>query len=84
MGSSVYGFVARWVPKGLVGWMMGVRKVGTRDEREFGRSVEWVVGEGTGATSPGSPRSYGAADMGLYGSEYISVHGDKGREVQND
>jgi len=41
MGSSVYGFVGRWVPRGLVGWMMGVRKLG-----EFG------VGSGKGIVSP--------------------------------
>jgi hypothetical protein len=27
MGSSTYEFVGTWVPKGLVGWMMGMRRV---------------------------------------------------------
>jgi hypothetical protein len=27
LGASVYGFVGRWVPRGLVAWMMGMRKV---------------------------------------------------------
>ncbi|CCC08062.1 unnamed protein product [Sordaria macrospora k-hell] len=27
LGASVYGFVGRWVPRGLVAWMMGIRKV---------------------------------------------------------
>ncbi|TWU73936.1 hypothetical protein ED733_004474 [Metarhizium rileyi] len=27
LGSSVYGFVGRWVPRSLVSWMMGIRKV---------------------------------------------------------
>jgi hypothetical protein len=27
MGSSAYEFVGAWVPKGLVGWMMGMRRV---------------------------------------------------------
>ncbi|PHH67073.1 hypothetical protein CDD81_4468 [Ophiocordyceps australis] len=27
LGSSVYGFVGRWVPRCLVSWMMGVRRV---------------------------------------------------------
>lgn len=27
LGASVYGFVGRWAPRGLVSWMMGVRKV---------------------------------------------------------
>jgi hypothetical protein len=27
LGASVYGFVGRWVPRGLISWMMGVRRV---------------------------------------------------------
>ncbi|KAK2036582.1 DUF1776-domain-containing protein [Colletotrichum somersetense] len=27
LGASVYGFVGRWVPRGLVSWMMGIRRV---------------------------------------------------------
>lgn len=27
LGSSVYGFVGRWAPRGLVSWLMGIRKV---------------------------------------------------------
>lgn len=27
MGSSIYEFIGTWVPKGLVGWMMGMRRV---------------------------------------------------------
>ena len=27
LGASVYGFVGRWAPRGLVTWMMGIRKV---------------------------------------------------------
>jgi hypothetical protein len=27
MGSSIYSFVGAWVPKGLVGWMMGMRRI---------------------------------------------------------
>jgi len=27
LGASVYGFVGRWVPRSLVEWMMGIRKV---------------------------------------------------------
>lgn len=26
-GSSTYDFVGNWVPAGLVGWMMGIRRV---------------------------------------------------------
>ncbi|KAF5021395.1 hypothetical protein F66182_6584 [Fusarium sp. NRRL 66182] len=27
LGASVYGFVGRWAPRGLVSWMMGIRRV---------------------------------------------------------
>lgn len=27
LGASIYGFVGRWAPRGLVSWMMGVRRV---------------------------------------------------------
>jgi hypothetical protein len=27
LGAGLYGFVGRWVPRGLVSWMMGIRKV---------------------------------------------------------
>lgn len=27
LGASVYGFVGRWAPRGLVSWLMGIRKV---------------------------------------------------------
>ena len=27
LGAGVYGFVGRWVPRSLVSWMMGIRKV---------------------------------------------------------
>ncbi|KAM5355540.1 hypothetical protein ACJ41O_002186 [Fusarium nematophilum] len=27
LGASVYGFVGRWAPRGLVAWMMGIRRV---------------------------------------------------------
>ncbi|TDZ13437.1 UPF0744 protein [Colletotrichum sidae] len=27
LGASVYGFVGRWVPRGIVSWMIGIRRV---------------------------------------------------------
>lgn len=47
LGASVYGFVGRWVPRGLVAWMMGIRKV---DEL-----ATWYP------SSTNSPRSAGSA-----------------------
>ena len=84
MGSRVYGFVGRWVPRGLVGWMMGVRRM-QASSGEFGRGSE--VG-GSRSTSPGSSASGGGNGnvtglaSGLGESEYISVYGEKEPEVE--
>jgi hypothetical protein len=85
MGSSVYSFVGRWVPKGLVGFMLGMRKV-EKDEGEFGKGKELVLG-GSRATSPGSSKGsgssrYSAADLGMDENEYVSIYGEKGLEVE--
>jgi len=80
MGSHVYSFVGRWVPSGLVGWMMGLRRVGGKG-MEFGRSAGSDAG-GSAATSPGSSASGGGNvhGLGLGESEYISVYGEKEAE----
>lgn len=83
MGSRVYGFVGRWVPSGLVGWMMGVRGVG--DKEEFGRVLGSSEALGSRSTSPGSSASgVGSSGnvhgLGLGESEYISVYGDHQHE----
>ncbi|KAL2270970.1 hypothetical protein VTJ83DRAFT_341 [Remersonia thermophila] len=50
LGASVYGFVGRWFPRGLVSWMMGIRKV---DDL-----ATWQGNKGSSAYgSPRSPRS---------------------------
>jgi hypothetical protein len=73
LGSRTYGFVGRWVPRGLVGWMMGVRKVGN-NKREFGRGGSSSESSGASAsTSPGSASSTGNVH-GLGESEYVSVY----------
>lgn len=81
MGSSIYGFVGRWVPKGLVGWMMGMRSEEENAKVEFGR----VLGSsesGSRSTSPGTSASGGGNvhGLGLGESEYISVYGDHDHE----
>ena len=79
MGSHVYGFVGRWVPCGLVRWMMGVRRVG--DKEEFGRVLGTSEGFGSRSTSPESTASGGNVHgLGLGESEYISVYGDHQHE----
>ena len=84
MGSSVYGFIGRWVPKGLVGWMMGVRSVGGGEEKEFGRGMELVGSRATSPGSSGGSMSMSAADLGLGESEYISVYGERGRKLEHE
>lgn len=59
MGSSVYEFVGTWVPKGLIGWMMGMRR------------LKKVSGTTCGSES-GS--DVGKEDIGISGeSEYITL-----------
>ncbi len=79
MGSTVYGFVGKYVPRGLVAWMMGVRKLGdhTVMEMEFGRRIGNGSEGGSGRTSPGSSKSVpGVYGFGLGGSEYVPVYSD--------
>ncbi|KAL1844360.1 hypothetical protein VTJ49DRAFT_39 [Mycothermus thermophilus] len=55
LGASVYGFVGRWVPRGLVSWMMGIRRV---DDL-----AAWQGNKGNSAFgSPRSPMSSAASD----------------------
>lgn len=53
LGASVYGFVGRWVPRGLVAWMMGIRRV---DELAAWQANGNWNGNG-GSSGYGSPRS---------------------------
>ncbi|EGS19296.1 uncharacterized protein CTHT_0059220 [Thermochaetoides thermophila DSM 1495] len=65
LGASVYGFVGRWVPRGLVAWMMGIRRV---DELK-----EW---QGNGTTGKelklASPRSRVGSPRSVSGSSSSS------------
>ncbi|KAL2257421.1 hypothetical protein VTK26DRAFT_201 [Humicola hyalothermophila] len=67
LGASVYGFVGRWVPRGLVAWMMGIRRVD--------QLAAWQGngnGNASGSSAFGSPRS--AAGEGESGSDsFIAV-----------
>ncbi|KAK3382411.1 hypothetical protein B0T24DRAFT_518184 [Lasiosphaeria ovina] len=66
LGSSVYGFVGRFVPRGLVAWMMGIRKV---DELAAWQSS----GPNSLHDSPRSPRS-------IMGSGESETGGDENHE----
>ncbi|KAL2147215.1 hypothetical protein VTI28DRAFT_170 [Corynascus sepedonium] len=61
LGASVYGFVGRWVPRGLVSWMMGIRKV---DELATWQGT-------TGSSAFGSPKSSGSDAPG--GDSFVAV-----------
>ncbi|RDL33279.1 Uncharacterized protein BP5553_08718 [Venustampulla echinocandica] len=66
MGSSLYGIVGRWAPSGLVGWMMGSRRLGG-----ISGATE-SFGQGSRGTSP-------RRNGNMEDSEYVSVHeSDKG------
>lgn len=83
MGSSVYGFIGRWAPHSLVGWMMGVRNVNS-SEGEFGRggwlgkkspSVEATISFSGTSPGSGSASSGGlSGGEGLEQSEYVNVY----------
>lgn len=60
-GARTYGLVGAWAPRGLVAWMMGVRKVERKDGSESSR-----------AGSEADLEAGNAPDFGA-GSEYINV-----------
>lgn len=62
LGASVYGFVGRWVPRGLVSWMMGIRKV---DEL-----ASWSSSSGGNSPRPGSA---GSSSGSAGGMDFVSV-----------
>ncbi|RDW75987.1 hypothetical protein BP5796_06808 [Coleophoma crateriformis] len=64
-GARVYGFVGSWVPRGLVGWMMGVRSAGPMR----------TSGAGIVRSEESSSRSISPGSSGLSDSEYIDLHG---------
>jgi NAD(P)-dependent dehydrogenase (short-subunit alcohol dehydrogenase family) len=60
LGAGVYGFVGRWVPKGLVSWMMGIRRVN-----------ELATWQGNGSSAFGSPKSARSDEPGS--DSYVTV-----------
>lgn len=67
LGAGLYGFVGRWVPRGLVAWMMGIRRV---DELSTWESSSYGGGNVSSASSSGSEKS---GSEGSEGHEYIAV-----------
>jgi hypothetical protein len=76
MGSSLYGIIGRWVPNGLVSYMMGMRGV-TPSQREFGGGSDMGF-TSSGDVSPGSGNdSHSSGADGLETSEYVNVYDHK-------
>lgn len=75
MGSSVYGFIGAWVPRGLVGWMMGVKKFKPEPADEISHTN--IPGSSSTSSFEGRPFTPESSEMsggaGLAGSDYISV-----------
>ncbi|KAI0004050.1 DUF1776-domain-containing protein [Xylariaceae sp. FL0662B] len=66
LGAGLYGFVGRWAPRGLVAWMMGIRKVDELSPWEGSY-------HGSANTSEKSLSASGSASENGEGSEFISV-----------
>ena len=64
LGASVYGFVGRWVPRGIVSWMMGIRKV---DELSTWQSGPYT----TNPPSEGSEGGEGSQDFVAVPLEHV-------------
>ncbi|KAI1160004.1 hypothetical protein F5B18DRAFT_676522 [Nemania serpens] len=75
LGAGLYGFVGRWAPRGLVSWMMGIRRVDKLSTWESSSSSASASasGSGTGSGSgSGSEKSVSGSE-GSEGHEYIAV-----------
>ncbi|KAI1174870.1 hypothetical protein F4777DRAFT_552764 [Nemania sp. FL0916] len=70
LGAGLYGLVGRWAPRGLVAWMMGIRKVDKLSTWESSSYSGSGSGSGSGSEKSGSD--------GSEGHEYIAV----GREYE--
>ncbi|KAI1124055.1 DUF1776-domain-containing protein [Nemania abortiva] len=66
LGAGLYGFVGRWVPRGLVAFMMGIRRV---DELSTWEGSSYSGNSSSGSSS-GSEKS---GSEGSEGHEYIAV-----------
>lgn len=56
-GSRLYEFIGEWVPRGLVGWMLGVGRWGTVEvPRESRRGLSGLIGHGEAETEKGKGR----------------------------
>ncbi|KAK6829643.1 hypothetical protein PG987_010227 [Apiospora arundinis] len=77
LGAGLYGFVGRWVPKGLVAWMMGIRKVDELRTWSDGSRSGSGRGSGSSDTDSEDGSDTGGSENGVgEGSEFIAVAHD--------
>ncbi|KAI1097126.1 DUF1776-domain-containing protein [Jackrogersella minutella] len=81
LGAGLYGFVGRWAPRGLVAWMMGIRKVDELSTWEGGEPFNGAgSGSGSGSGSDSKSERSASSENGENGeasaSEFISVARD--------
>ena len=67
LGAGLYGFVGRWVPRGLVAWMMGVRRV----DASAGSHYPPAAAAAAASLAGSSPRS--GSEDGEASHEFIAV-----------
>ncbi|KAI1823244.1 DUF1776-domain-containing protein [Xylaria intraflava] len=73
LGAGLYGLVGRWVPRGLVAWMMGTRRVHELSTWEGPSSAS---ASGSGSTSGSGSGSEKSGSDGSDGHEYVAVGRD--------
>ncbi|KAH7018524.1 uncharacterized protein B0I36DRAFT_336149 [Microdochium trichocladiopsis] len=77
LGAGLYGFVGRWVPRGLVSWMMGIRRIDElsawNDEFHANYTPPALASEGE--LEDGAESASENDDMlgGIAGSRFINV-----------
>lgn len=70
LGASVYGFVGRWFPRGLVSWMMGIRRV---EEVPTWQGKAGAGGAGKSGSAFGSPKSLGSVEKEPGSDSFVAV-----------
>ncbi|KAI1414103.1 DUF1776-domain-containing protein [Hypoxylon sp. FL1857] len=73
LGAGLYGFVGRWAPRGLVAWMMGIRKVGELSTWDVGEPYQGSADDSASGGSGSSENGENAENGDGSASEFISV-----------
>ncbi|KAI1074895.1 DUF1776-domain-containing protein [Whalleya microplaca] len=83
LGAGLYGFVGRWAPRGLVAWMMGIRKVDELGTWESGSASGGSGSRSVSEKSNASASGSGSGSENGEASEFIAVgkHYEGGHDV---